>query len=78
MTEKKREDITQMDFETAFNALQENVTRLESEDLSLDQSLAIYERGQELSKHCARLLEAAELKVRQLSDENTPPSGMVE
>jgi len=78
MTEKKKENITQMDFETAFNALQENVSRLENEDLSLEQSLDSYERGQELSKHCARLLEEAELKVRQLSDENTPPAGMVE
>jgi exodeoxyribonuclease VII small subunit len=78
MTEKKKEDITKMDFETAFTALQENVSRLESEDLSLDESLALYERGQELSKHCAKLLEEAELKVRQLADENTSPPGVVE
>lgn len=78
MTEKKKEAIKQMDFETAFTALQENVSRLESEDLPLGQSLALYERGQELSKHCARLLEEAELKVRRLSNEDTPDSGMVE
>lgn len=71
MAEKKKEDISQMDFETAFNALQENVIQLESENLPLEQSLALYERGQELSKRCTELLEAAELKVRQLSSEDT-------
>jgi len=67
MTEKKIDDIQEMNFEAAFTALQENVTKLEGEDLPLDQSLALFERGQDLAKHCARLLEEAELKVRTLS-----------
>jgi len=69
MTDKKKENIPQMDFESAFNALQENVSRLENEDLSLEESLALFEKGQELANHCAVLLETAELKVRQLSSE---------
>jgi exodeoxyribonuclease VII small subunit len=69
MAEAKKEDIQKMNFEAAFTALQENVTRLEAEDLPLDQSLALFERGQELAKRCAALLEEAELKVRQLSME---------
>jgi len=69
MTDKKKENIPQMDFESAFNALQENVSRLENEDLSLEESLALFEKGQELANHCAGLLETAELKVRQLSSE---------
>jgi len=67
MTEKKKDDIQEMNFEAAFTALQENVAKLEGEDLPLDQSLALFERGQELAKHCAVLLEDAELKVRTLS-----------
>lgn len=59
-----------MDFETAFNALQENVDQLENEDLPLEKALALYERGQALAKHCAVLLEKAELKVRTLSMED--------
>jgi len=72
MTEKKQSDIQDMKFETAFTALQENVARLEGEDLPLDQSLALFERGQELAKHCEALLEEAELKVRTLSMDADP------
>lgn len=70
MTEIKIDDIQKMDFETAFNALQENVSILEGEDLPLEKSLALFERGQELAKRCSFLLEQAELKVRQLSLES--------
>jgi len=69
MTEKKQVDIQKMDFETAFSALEKNVAKLEGENLPLDQSLALFERGQGLAKRCAELLEKAELKVRQLSME---------
>ena len=54
-------------FEQAFAQLEEIVARLESAELSLDESLALFERGQTLAAHCARLLDAAELKVKQLS-----------
>ena len=70
MTNNKPEDIEGMDFETAFSALQANVTALESEDLSLEESLTLYERGQALAKRCAKLLEKAELELRQLSPES--------
>ena len=73
MTEKKIEDIQNMDFETAFSALQENVTLLESEELPLEKSIALFERGQELAKRCTKLLEEAELKVRTLSGETFAP-----
>lgn len=67
MSEKNNLDILKMDFETAFAALQENVAQLENEDLPLEEGLARFERGQALAKHCAALLEQAELKVRQLA-----------
>ncbi len=67
MTEKKKDDIQNMNFEEAFTALQDNVAKLEGEELPLNQSLALFERGQALAKRCAALLEEAELKVRQLS-----------
>lgn len=70
MTETKIDDIQKMNFETAFKALQENVSMLEGEDLPLDKSLALFERGQELAKHCSSLLEQAELRVHQLSLES--------
>ncbi|MBW6467108.1 MAG: exodeoxyribonuclease VII small subunit [Brevefilum sp.] len=67
-----------MDFETAFSALQENVAQLENEDLPLEKALALFERGQILAKHCAVLLEQAELKVRTLTmdaDDKLPTEG---
>jgi len=35
----------------------------------LDESMALYERGQALVKRCAKILDKAELKVKQLSGE---------
>jgi len=61
MTDKQKLNIQNMDFETAFNALQENVDQLESEDLPLEKALERFERGQALAKRCAQLLEEAEL-----------------
>ena len=69
MTNKQPDDIQNMDFETAFSALQENVAKLENEDLPLEKSLALFERGQLLAKRCEQLLEAAELRIRTLSME---------
>lgn len=69
MTDKQLDDIQNMDFETAFSALQENVAKLENEDLPLEKSLDLFERGQLLAQRCEQLLEAAELKVRTLSME---------
>jgi exodeoxyribonuclease VII small subunit len=60
-------------FEQAFAQLEEIVAKLESAELSLDESLALFERGQALAAHCAKLLDAAELKVKQLA-----PGGKLE
>ncbi|MGC1374756.1 MAG: exodeoxyribonuclease VII small subunit [Anaerolineales bacterium] len=63
-SKKSPEDLT---YEEAFAALESIVEALESEQHPLNEAIALYERGQALSKHCAVLLEKAELKVRQLS-----------
>ena len=67
------EKIQEMNFETAFTALQENVAKLEGEELTLEASLKLYKRGQELAKRCAELLEEAELQVRTLTMDTTQP-----
>lgn len=72
MPEKKQPEIQKMDFETAFTALQENVAMLEGEELPLEKALEVYERGQLLARRCAELLETAELKIRQLSQDAAP------
>jgi exodeoxyribonuclease VII small subunit len=67
------ENIQEMNFETAFTALQENVAKLEGDELTLEESLTLYKRGQALAKRCAELLEQAELEVRTLSMDATQP-----
>ncbi|QRN82221.1 exodeoxyribonuclease VII small subunit [Chloroflexota bacterium] len=69
MPDKVQTEIQKMDFEAAFTALQENVTLLEGEELPLEKALEVYERGQLLARHCAELLETAEIKLRQLSQD---------
>ncbi|MBT3337042.1 MAG: exodeoxyribonuclease VII small subunit [Anaerolineae bacterium] len=66
MTEKK---IEKLSYEEAFAELEAIVATLENEQQTLEESMSLFERGQGLSKRCALLLEEAELKVRQLSDD---------
>ncbi|NCP85854.1 MAG: exodeoxyribonuclease VII small subunit [Anaerolineae bacterium CG_4_9_14_3_um_filter_57_17] len=67
---KKIENLT---YEQAFAELEEIVAALEEESRPLDESLALYERGQALAMRCAALLEAAELKVKLVSGQDLIP-----
>jgi exodeoxyribonuclease VII small subunit len=60
-------------YETAYDELQEIVSKLESGEVSLEGALALYERGQALVKICAGLLDEAELRIRELG---TPPDSI--
>jgi exodeoxyribonuclease VII small subunit len=66
MPKKKTTGIEELSFEQAFKELETTVARLERGDLPLEESLDLFERGRQLSAHCTRLLEQAELKVTQL------------
>jgi exodeoxyribonuclease VII small subunit len=54
-------------FEQAFAELERVVAQLEGGDLTLEQSLALFERGTALAQLCERRLSEAEQKVLQLS-----------
>lgn len=60
--------VEDLSYEEAFGELEEIVSSLEAGDQSLDQATTLFARGQALAKRCAELLEKAELKVRQLSE----------
>jgi exodeoxyribonuclease VII small subunit len=62
----KKKPVEELTYEEAFAELQAVVTELESGELPLEESLALFERGQSLSKHCSALLEEAELKLKEL------------
>ena len=55
------------DFENALAELEGLVSKLESGDLSLDQSLACFKRGVELTRHCQSVLDEAQKTVELLA-----------
>lgn len=60
------------DFENSLDALEQLVEKMEHGDMSLEESLAAYERGVGLYRRCQQALEQAELRVRLLSDPADP------
>ena len=61
-------DTSIKDFEAAIAELESIVKRLEEGDMSLEQSLAVYERGVQLSRFCHGRLEEAERRIEILND----------
>ncbi len=53
-------------FEEAYQELAQIVDQLESGDLALDESMALFERGRKLIALCESQLNTAELRVSQL------------
>ena len=64
---KKQIKTEELAFEAAFTQLEEIVGKLEAGDLSLDDALALFERGQRLATLCGTKLDEAELVVQKLS-----------
>ena len=68
--------VPDMTFEQAMADLEQVVTQLERGDVALEDSIALYERGAELKKHCEAKLKQAEEKVAAITlDVNGEPSG---
>lgn len=55
-----------MSFDRALNTLEEIVEKLEMGQLSLEESLKIFEQGVELSLYCRKELEQSETKIARL------------
>ena len=55
-----------------MQALEDLVGRMEAGEMTLEESLAAYERGVGLYRSCQAALEQAELRVRLLSDPAQP------
>lgn len=69
MAKTKGKTIKNLTYEEAFAELEQVVTQLEAGTLPLEESLALFERGQALSKHCGELLEQAEIKLEELTED---------
>lgn len=70
MTEKKKsaalEPVAGLSFEAALRELESIVTRLESGQVDLEESISIYERGSQLKAHCDAKLKDAQAKVEKI------------
>nr|WSZ98161.1 exodeoxyribonuclease VII small subunit [Streptomyces sp. NBC_00857] len=70
----KTDEATTLGYEQARDELIEVVRRLEAGGTSLEDSLALWERGEELAKVCRRWLEGARARLdASLADEDTAP-----
>lgn len=69
-----------LSYDEAFARLEMVLGKLETDDLPLEETLALYEEGAALATFCADRLEQAELRVRQWQpgDETTPFEGWQE
>ncbi len=56
-------------FEALYKQLEEHVGKLEQGNLSLEESLALYEEGMTLARRCQELLQNAELRITRLQSE---------
>ena len=56
-----------LSFEEALAELEGAVRRLEEGDLTLEEAIALYERGMRLAARCSDALDTAELQVQKLT-----------
>ena len=76
MAQKPNDDIAQLTFERAIEELESIVKRLEEGKVPLEESVAIYERGEVLKRRCEDLLRQAEARVEKITlDVTGKPTG---
>jgi len=63
MEEKERPS-----FEEALKELESIVKQLENDEITLEDSVNLYEKGLELSKFCTEILDQAELRIEQVNE----------
>lgn len=60
-------------FESRLGQLEEIVAKLESDDVPLEDAIALYESGMALHKACEKILAEAKLRIEKLSQDSTDP-----
>ncbi len=61
-----QEDIANMSFEQALSALEAIVQQLERGDVPLDESITLYERGEQLRAACQKRLDSAQARIEKI------------
>jgi exodeoxyribonuclease VII small subunit len=72
-SKKIEKSIEELSYEEALVELEEIVSALEGEQNQLEEAIKLFERGQALAARCGVLLEAAELKVKQVVGDELLP-----
>jgi exodeoxyribonuclease VII small subunit len=67
MAETPQTDVKKLSFERALDELESIVKRLEDGKVPLEESVAIYERGESLKRRCEELLRQAEARVDKIT-----------
>jgi len=67
MADTSHADVKRMSFEKAIEELETIVKRLEDGKVPLEESVAIYERGESLKRRCEELLRQAEARVDKIT-----------
>ena len=67
MADTNNIDVKKLPFERAIEELQSIVKRLEEGKVPLEESVAIYERGEVLKRRCEELLRQAEARVEKIT-----------
>ena len=76
MADEPHSDVTRLPFERAIEELETIVKRLEDGKVPLEESVAIYERGEALKRRCEELLRQAEARVDKITtDASGRPTG---
>ena len=76
MAENANADVKPLTFEKALAELEQIVQRLERGDVPLEESVAIYERGEAVKRRCEELLRQAEARVEKITlDASGKPTG---
>ena len=58
-----------MTFEESLKKLEEIVKKLENGETTLEESMTLFEQGVNLTKTCRKMLDEAQLKVKQVTEE---------
>ena len=69
-TKLSDKDINELSFEESFKHLEEIITKLETGEAKLEDSINLYELGIKLKNHCEEKLKSAKIKIDKIVKKN--------
>lgn len=66
---EEQKDVQELSLEDAFEQIENVITHLEQEEITLEESFKEYNRGMQLLKYCNETIDKVEKKVLQINEE---------